>query len=172
MSAVSVERIPRIAPVIRIRRVSARVSIPSTPSLPCRSRNAFRVSRERQLLGYSSYSRTTNPFEMDPGRLHVLRIDPGVADQRIGHRDDLPLVGGVGEDLLVAGHPRVEDDLPQDLALSGKGRPPVNASVLQDQQGLASLTPQYHAPLLHAQQRGLIFRAYPPSGGSHVREFV
>jgi hypothetical protein len=38
-------------------------------------------------------------------------IDAVVADVGIGHRDDLPGVGGVGEHLGVAGHRRVEDDL-------------------------------------------------------------
>src|SRR5262249_8962934 len=35
-----------------------------------------------------------------------------IADERIGHADDLALVGGVGEDFLVAGHGGVETNLP------------------------------------------------------------
>ena len=50
-----------MAPAMRIRRVRARVSIPSTPSLPCSSRNSFKVLRERQLLGCGWYSLTMNP---------------------------------------------------------------------------------------------------------------
>ena len=38
-----------------------------------------------------------------------------------GHRDDLARVGGIGEDLLVAGHARVEHDLPAPAPLSPKG---------------------------------------------------
>src|SRR5690606_13144971 len=41
----------------------------------------------------------------DPPGLHVGRVHPGVADVRGGHDDDLPVVGRVGEGLLVAGHP-------------------------------------------------------------------
>ncbi len=38
-------------------------------------------------------------------------VDPVVADQRVGHGDDLAAVGGIGEHLLVAGHRGVEADL-------------------------------------------------------------
>ena len=74
------------------------------------------------------------PFQMNSGRFHVFRVDSGIADERIGHCDDLSLVGRVGQDFLIAGHSRVEDDLAQNLALSGKGVTPVNISVLQNQQ--------------------------------------
>ena len=50
-------------------------------------------------------------------RLLVLRIGPDVADLGIRHADDLAGVGGVGQDLLVAGHPGVEDDFARALAL-------------------------------------------------------
>ena len=46
-----------------------------------------------------------------PPRFHVQRIDAVIADERIGHRDDLALVGRVGEDFLVAGHGSVETNL-------------------------------------------------------------
>ena len=146
MSAVSVERIPRIAP-----------GDPDAPGQrprvdPLHPELAVRLQERLQVLAGAPVARILlvlpddESFEMDAGRLHVLRVDPGVADQRVGHRDDLSLVGGIGEDLLVAGHPRVEDDLPQDLALPGKGRAPVNAPVLQDQQGLSPFFPASTAP--------------------------
>jgi hypothetical protein len=62
-----------------------------------------RVDR-RQLLHDESRDVRAAAFD-------VLAVDAVVADQRVGHRDDLPLVGRVGEDLLVAGHRGVEDDL-------------------------------------------------------------
>ena len=43
--------------------------------------------------------------------LQVLDADPVVADHRCRHHDDLPGVGGVGQDLLVARHARVEAHL-------------------------------------------------------------
>src|SRR5690606_18674439 len=47
-----------------------------------------------------------------PGALVVGRGDAVVADVDGGEGDDLPGVGRVGDDLLVAGHGRVEHDLP------------------------------------------------------------
>src|SRR5439155_711799 len=41
----------------------------------------------------------------------VFLVDPVVADHRIGHGHDLSAIRRIGEDLLVAGHGRVEDDL-------------------------------------------------------------
>ena len=37
---------------------------------------------------------------------------------RIGQRNDLPTIGGIGEDLLVTGHRRVEDDFADGLPFS------------------------------------------------------
>ena len=45
-----------------------------------------------------------------------------VADLRRRHRDDLAGVGGIGQDLLVAGHARVEDDLTLRLARARRPR--------------------------------------------------
>jgi len=52
------------------------------------------------------------------GGLDVDRVDARVADERVGHGDDLPAVRCVGQDLLVAGHRRVEAD----LAVGGERR--------------------------------------------------
>ena len=52
---------------------------------------------------------------MRPG-LVVLVVDAGVADVRRGHDDDLAVVAGVGERLLVAGHPGGEHRLADGLA--------------------------------------------------------
>ena len=67
----------------------------------------------------------------DPARLVVLVVDAGVADVRRGHDDDLPVVAGVGQRLLVAGHAGGEDGLADGLADARRrtrrgrcGRPP------------------------------------------------
>ena len=49
--------------------------------------------------------------DLDPVRLDVLVVQAVVPDVRRRHDDDLAAVGRVGQRLLVAGHPRVEDDL-------------------------------------------------------------
>src|SRR5579862_2353737 len=55
-------------------------------------------------------------LDVDARGFGVLAIDADVADLRIGHAHDLPLVGRIGENFLVAGHRRVEDDLADRLA--------------------------------------------------------
>src|SRR5487761_2206690 len=50
-------------------------------------------------------------------RLDILIRDAIVANQRIGHRHHLPPVGGIGADLLIAGHRRDKDDLTTPPAL-------------------------------------------------------
>src|SRR5262245_40268845 len=44
-------------------------------------------------------------------RFYVLFVDAVISDERISHRDDLSAVGWIGEDLLIAGHCSVEDNL-------------------------------------------------------------
>ena len=63
--------------------------------------------------------------------LHVLAIDAVVADQRIGHGDDLTLVAGIGEDLLIAGHRGVEDDFALGGSGSAKGAAGENGAVFE-----------------------------------------
>src|SRR4028118_689479 len=54
----TVEMTPRMAPLSLIRRVRARVSMPSMPRTPALSRVAARDSSLAQLLWYGVYSRT------------------------------------------------------------------------------------------------------------------
>lgn len=43
--------------------------------------------------------------------LQILPIQPVVPDHRVGHRHQLPRVGRIGEDFLIAGHAGVENHL-------------------------------------------------------------
>ena len=52
----------------------------------------------------------------DLSRFPVGLVRAVIADQGIGHRDDLLVVGRIREDFLVAGHARIEYDLPARLA--------------------------------------------------------
>ena len=72
-------------------------------------------------------------LRMNRLRLDIFRVNPVVADQGIGHGDYLPLVGRVGEDLLITGHARVEDDLALSFALAGKTPPGKNRPVFKCQ---------------------------------------
>ncbi len=68
---------------------------------------------------------------MDRIRLQVLGRDAGVADVRIGERDDLAGIGRVGQDFLVARHRRVEDDLAGRDAGSADRNSPKHRAVLE-----------------------------------------
>ena len=51
--------------------------------------------------------------EEEPATLNVLGVDAVVADLRSGENDELPGVGGIGQNLLVARHASVEDHFAQ-----------------------------------------------------------
>ena len=60
-------------------------------------------------------------------RRHVHRFDvfvvgADVADMRKGEGDELPGVGGIGEDLLIAGHRGVEADFADRLAFRAEAK--------------------------------------------------
>ena len=69
----------------------------------------------------------------DAARLGVLVVDAGVADVRRGLHDDLPVVGRVGQRLLVAGHPGGEHRLAERLAERAVRLAVEGPAVLQDQ---------------------------------------
>ena len=117
----TVDSTPFIAPRVRSRRTSARVSIPSMPTTPWRA--GSRPGRRRR---GSCSTRRLQFADDEPGQvrlaaLDVLGVDAVVADLRVGHRDDLAAVARIGQDLLVAGHARVEADLAVDLAVGAEG---------------------------------------------------
>src|SRR5262249_21762690 len=75
------------------------------------------------------------PAHPDPPGLGVLVVDAGVADVRRGHRDDLPAVRGVGQRLLVTGHPGVEHHLAERLAARAEPGPTERSPVFEHQDG-------------------------------------
>ena len=62
-------------------------------------------------------------------RLDVLVVRADIANVGEGEGDDLAGVGGIGEDLLVAGHRRVEAQLANRLALRSEPFAPHGPSV-------------------------------------------
>src|SRR6266849_11131246 len=73
---------------------------------------------------------------VDPGplRLDVFRIDAVVPDEGVRHAHDLPAVGRIGHDLLIARHRRVEADLAVRLARRAAGLAREDATIRQGQQ--------------------------------------
>jgi len=70
-----------------------------------------------------------------PGRFLVFRVNPGIADVRVGQRDDLAAVRRVGEDLLVAGHRGVEDHFTGRRSARADGAAPKHRPVGKDEDG-------------------------------------
>ena len=73
--------------------------------------------------------------DVGPVRFVVLGVDADVADLRIGHGDELTLVGRIGEDLLVSRHAGVEDDLPRRLSFTAEGAAGKRGPVRQGERG-------------------------------------
>ncbi len=68
-------------------------------------------------------------------RLDILVVGAHIADVREGERDDLSGVGGIGEDLLVAGHCGVEADLAGGVADCTDAVAFESRAVTEDQEG-------------------------------------
>ncbi len=90
----------------------------------------------------------------------IFRIGADIADMREGEGDDLTGIGGIGHDLLIAGHRGVEADLAHRLALGAQ------ASALQ------------HGPIGKNDERGgnrgciICGRVWGFGRGGHARAFA
>ena len=67
------------------------------------------------------------------GRLDVFRVGADVADMGEGEGDDLPGVGGICQDFLVAGHRGVEAELAERGAVGARAPAPEDAAIVQEQ---------------------------------------
>ncbi len=69
--------------------------------------------------------------QLRPPAFHVLGVDAVIADLRVGHRDDLTTVTRIGEDLLVAGHRRVEANFAVDFAIGANRGAGVDGAIFE-----------------------------------------
>ena len=99
---------PDSAPFVRISRVSRRVSISAIATTRSAARYCASVICCRQLLDEQRQIADHQTRRPDAIRFDVLGVGAGVADVRIRQRDDLPGVGRIGENFLIAGHRGVE----------------------------------------------------------------
>ena len=103
------------------------------------SRNAvfLQIFRERKIRAPVADDRREfaddEAGDVRPPRFHVHGVDAVIADERIGHRDDLAFVGRVGEDFLIAGHGGVEADLAAGRRFRAKSRAVKNRAVFKGQ---------------------------------------
>ena len=72
----------------------------------------------------------------DARRFGIFEVDAGIADMRHGHSDNLSAVGRIGQNFLVAGHGRIEDDLAGLNPLRAKAFAGENPSIFQSKRGL------------------------------------
>ena len=98
-----------------------------------------REVRAEPLLGPPRRGRLTvlahdEATHVRPARLDVLAVHADVADLRVRHRHELPLVRRVGQDLLVPGHAGVEDELAHGLGLRAEGAAAKHRTVGQGEQ--------------------------------------
>ncbi len=77
-------------------------------------------------------------LDLNPRRFLVLPVDSVVSDVRISEGDELPAVGGIGEDFLVSREAGVEDDLAFRLAPSAERYALEDPSVFENQVSLVS----------------------------------
>src|SRR4029077_7932764 len=71
--------------------------------------------------------------QVDLAAFGIGRIDAIIADLRISHRDDLSAVRRIGQNLLVTGHARVEDDFTVDLTVGPECEPGKNLAIFEGQ---------------------------------------
>ena len=159
----------RIAPRSRRCRVSARVSTPLMPTTPSAASRSSRSPVARQFDGRPGRVAHHVAGDPDPVRLVVLVVDAGVADVRRGLHHHLPVVGRVGQRLLVAGHAGGEDRLAEGLARRCRtprrgtsARPPGPGSPVAVALTCTRLSVQHRR--LAAQER-----RHDPAGQRHAR---
>src|SRR6185503_13084617 len=78
-----------------------------------------------------AYNKTFNPR---PRRLFILTVDTVVADQRIGHADDLSGVGRIGQHFLVTSHRGIEDHFAGALAFRSPRATTKDAAVFESKE--------------------------------------
>ena len=124
---------PACAPFSRRMRVSLRVSMSAIATTLPRCRKLSSDSDARQFEYSGGQVANDEAGGVDRGGLEVLGIRAGVADVRIGERDDLPAVGRVGENFLIARHGGVEHHFAGRIAFGADRAAVEDGAVLERQ---------------------------------------
>jgi len=91
-------------------------------------------------------------------RLDVVLVGADIADMREREGDDLPGVGGIGEDLLVAGHGGVEADLAHRMAGCAKAQAFEHGAVREhEQRACFQLRPRCFGGIVRGRRRCRLF---------------
>ena len=121
-SGSAVDRAARMAPWSRMWRTSARVSTPVMPGTSCSRSQPSRSPRGAPVADHRAQVAHHQRGGPDAVALVVLGVDAGVADVGGRQGDQLAVVGGIGEDLLVPGQAGVEHDLAGRVAAGAERR--------------------------------------------------
>ena len=108
-----------------------------------------RLSSPPLPLQRAGKSRATKPGYVHAVRLGLCLAHAVVADVRRRHDDDLPRVGGIRQDLLVAAHRRVEDDLAERRTRPADRLAAVGGAVFEDEQPLHAERPDDGGEIAH-----------------------
>ena len=125
-------------PLSRISAVSARVSTPQMPTMLRRLEPGVEMPAGAPVRGLGDGGMQDDAAHARGGggvdRLGVVVVDADIADMGEGEGDDLPGIGRVGQDLLIARHRRVEADLARRLAGGAEAEALQHGAVGQNQQ--------------------------------------
>src|SRR5256712_3993141 len=159
------------AVVPQVARQRARVDVLDThdavaPEVLVEARAGAEVRRDGRRLF------DDEPVDPRPPRLLVLLVDAVVADHRVGHRDDLPSIRRIGQDLLIPLHGGIEDDLTRGFSLRAERPAPERAPVAQHEPGLvghelALCTSLPPTSVIHGPPRSV----QPPNGVLRLRDW-
>src|SRR5262249_16447856 len=76
-----------------------------------------------------------HPLRKRPARLDIFGIDAIVADQGVGHCDNLAAIPWIRKNLLVAGHGGIEDNLTRSLPCRTPGSPLKDSTIFKCENG-------------------------------------
>ena len=94
---------------------------PGDPDQPARLQPAIEMLRRAEVRGLGDRGPQDHAAGVAVDGLDVFVVGADVADVREGERDQLPGIGGIGQDLLIAGHGGIEDQFAHDGA--GRSQP-------------------------------------------------
>ena len=132
-SAASWTRTARVSPTSRMCASAPGCRCRRSPG--CRAASGSRRASRSSASGSASAqcSRTIRPAIQGWRDSSSSAMDAVVADQRVGHADDLTAERRIGADLLVAGHRGREDDLARGVDRRAEALPAKDATVRQRQ---------------------------------------
>ena len=116
-------------------RAQHRTTISCRALDPVANYEIVKTMRASSLVLGPLVARTVRARVAMPGgcAIGVRGIDPVVANLRIGHCHDLTVIRRIGQDFLIAGHARIEDNLAVALTASPKSVARVNRAVFERQ---------------------------------------